>query len=119
MKKVIVATLMLLAFAGWANADYWQTTVIWTHSVGPNLAHEDVLLDGVLIDAADIISGCTNVLPGDTATCVFKLAQKTGQEISIRSTDDQSNSTTLLVGSVGVGPNPPTGASISSTWVIE
>jgi len=101
-----------------ANAD-WQVTVNnWTKSPGPNLAEEDVLLDGNSIDPATIVGGkCTDILPTDSNNCIFTVTDKANQNIQIRSTDTDANEAPLhVIGSLGTGPAPASGGSVTVIW---
>jgi hypothetical protein len=110
MKKIaiVVMVLMVSFFAVPALAD-WEVTVSgWTMSVGPDLAHEQVLSLG-----ADM---CGNILPVDGKTCVFTVANKSNQEIRIRSFDSSGNYADNIVGNIGGGPNPSAGGTIIVIW---
>ena len=109
MKKVFLAILISLFVAGSAWAD-WQVTVSgWTMSPGPDLAYEEVRMDGV--------AQCTNILPADSKSCVFNITNKTNQEISIRSFDSGANFADNIIGNIGSGPNPSSGGTITIIWV--
>ena len=97
MKKLFLAVLMVLVFAGIAFAD-WSVTVTWTPSVGPNLANEKVLLDGAEKCSVDA---------GQPANCNFTVTDLTGQEVSIVSYNAQGGSSVpYAVGSLVEMPNP-------------
>jgi len=107
MKKTILVLLALLFFVPFAQAD-WEVTVSgWTMSGGPDLAHEQVLLDDS--------SQCQNILPADNKSCVFSIPLKTGQKIVVRSFDSSGdfadNELTVLS-----GPNPSTGGGVTAIW---
>jgi hypothetical protein len=109
MKKVFLA-LMILAMAVPAFAD-WQVTVSgWTMSPGPDLAYEQVRMDGVAV------TGCDNILPGDSKSCVFNITSKTDQAITIRSFDSAANFADHTIGTIGSGPNPASGGTITVIW---
>ena len=107
MKKLILV-LLILIFAAPALAD-WQVTVSgWTMSPGPDLSHEDVLMDGV--------AQCSNILPADNKSCVFNVANKTDQVIVVRSYDTSNDFADHTIGSIGSGPNPASGGSVTVIW---
>jgi len=111
MKQIILAVLAIFLFSTTAMAD-WQVTVSgWTMSVGPDLAYEQVRMDGV----AQV--GCDNILPADSKSCVFTIPTKTNQEISIRSFDSGGGYADNIIGNIGSGPNPAAGGSITVIWL--
>ena len=111
MKKLILAMAILAMASSPAMAD-WQVTVSgWTMSPGPDLAYEQVRMDGVAQ------SGCDNILPADSKSCIFTVANKTGQVITIRSFDTNANYADHTLGNLGAGPNPASGGNITIIWV--
>ena len=105
MALVILAVAVSPAFAD------WQVTVSgWTMSSGPDLSYEQVRMDGVAQ------TGCDNILPGDSKSCVFNIATKTDQEITIRSFDSSANFADHTIGNIGSGPNPASGGTITVIW---
>ena len=109
MKKLILV-LAIGFFSSMAYAD-WQVTVSgWTMSAGPDLAYEQVMMDGVAQ------TGCDNILPGDSKSCVFNVANKTDQLITVRSFDSGANFADHTIGNLGIGPNPATGGSVTVIW---
>jgi hypothetical protein len=108
MKKTFMAVLMVLFVSSFAWAD-WEVTVSgWTMSIGPDLAYEEVRMDGV--------AKCTNILPADSKACVFIITAKTNQEITIRSFDSATSYADNTIGNIGTGPNPSTGGTITVIW---
>jgi len=108
MKKIAMILIGLFLFAGIAFAD-WEVTVSgWTMSAGPDLAYEQVLSLG-----GDV---CGNILPTDGKSCVFTVANKSNQEIRIRSFDSAGNYADNIVGNIGGGPNPSSGGNIIVFW---
>ena len=109
MKRLVLALFGVFLFSTVAMAD-WQVTVSgWTMSVGPDLAYEEVRMDGV--------SMCTNILPADSKSCAFVITTKSDQEISVRSFDSGANFADNIIGNIGSGPNPSSGGSITIIWV--
>jgi hypothetical protein len=108
MKRLLLALSILVFLAVPAMAD-WQVTVSgWIMSTGPDLAHEDVLMDGV--------AQCSDILPADNKACVFNIVTKTNQAIVIRSYDGLANFADFALGNIGSGPNPASGGSVTVIW---
>ncbi len=105
MKRLflILAFILMPAIA---LAD-WSVTVTWTPSPGPNLANEEVLLDGVM--------QC-DIAVGNPSNCGFTVVSLSNQEVSIVSYNDQGlPSVEYVVGSLLVEPSPATGGIIIIT----
>ena len=109
MKKLfLIMAMVLMASMAWAD---WQVTVSgWTMSPGPDLAYEQVRMDGVAV------TGCDSILPGDSKSCVFNITSKTNQAITIRSFDSSANFADHTIGNIGSGPNPASGGTITVIW---
>jgi hypothetical protein len=107
MRKLSVACLIVLLMSSAALAD-WSITTTWTRSVGPNLASEEVRLDGAV--------KCTINATAPT-TCQFNVTAISGQHVTIRSINAQgSYSDTTPIALLAV-PAPATGVLVNVTYV--
>lgn len=111
MKKILTAMIVCcFLFIALVSPTFaaWSVTATWTRSVGPGLASESVLVDGV--------SQC-DVLPTDPTTCNFVLAALTGQSLVIRSFNGQgayADTSPVILNEV---PAPATGITVTITFV--
>ena len=103
MKKLLV--LVFLLFPCIALAD-WSVTTSWTASVGPGLAYEEVLLDGV--------SQCS-VSSGQPTTCNF-VVTALGGSVMVRSYDGSGNYADTATITIG-GMSPATGFSVTTVFI--
>lgn len=103
MKRLLTILLALL-FATSAMAD-WSVTATWTPSPGPDLATEELLLDGV---------AQTCPTPG---TCTFTITEPTGQAVVIRSTNNIGGFSDYALGTLSPVPAPASGGSLVMVWV--
>jgi hypothetical protein len=109
MKKTIEFVLIIfagLAFSSVAFAD-WAVTVTWTHSIGPNLATEDCVMDGVVMKTVAAI---------DAPTCTFNVTELKNQKIEIISKNIQGAQNGFTVGTLFTAPAPASNGSISTHW---
>jgi len=107
MKKILLAvlTVALMSSSAWAD---WSVTTTWTRSVGPNLANEEVRLDGTV--------KCTVNATAPT-TCQFNVPAISGQQVVVRSINMQggySDTTPITLMAV---PAPATGVLVNVTYV--
>lgn len=90
-----------------AQAASWSVTVTWTRSVGPNLASEQVLYNGV--------TQCT-VLPAAPTTCNFTIPDLTGA-IKVRSFNAQGAFADTAEVPLQVTPAPAMGVIVNVTFI--
>jgi len=107
MKKLFSIVALLIVFvAGPVWAD-WSVTVTWTHSVGPNLAYEQVLYNGA--------EKCT-VQAADPATCNFVIPEL-GGDVVLKAFNTQGAFSETAPIPISEAPAPPTGVIVNVTYV--
>ena len=106
-RLLLLTLLLVLALVSVAAAD-WSVTTTWTRSVGPNLASEELRLDGAV--------KCTHNATAPT-TCQFNVPAISGQQVVVRSINAQgSHSDTTPIALMAV-PAPATGVLVNITYV--
>ena len=103
MKKLLLLVFLLVPCTALAD---WSVTTSWTASVGPGLAYEEVLFDGV--------SQCS-VASGQPTTCNF-VVTNLGGSVLVRSHDGSGNyadTASITVGSM----SPATGFSVTTVFL--
>lgn len=110
MIKRILIFLGLLCFLGVTNYAFadWSVGVSWTRSPGPNLDYEECMLDGV--------SQCL-VQETDPTTCAFQVTDLTGQEVTIRSYNDQGAYAETSPIALQAIPSAATGVAVTVTFI--
>lgn len=105
---LFTAVAMILAAAP-ALADWTVTVSNWTKSAGPELAYEEVQLNGQV--------QCT-VAVGDPASCNFTVEELKNQEVKIVSVNTQKTANQgYMVGTLIPMSAPASGGQITINWV--
>lgn len=111
MKKLflLLSLFFCLVFAGTALADF-QITASWIASTGPDLAYEELQVDGNVIYTAQA---------GESTAFIWTAAALNGELVTVTSYNSQGVpcETPLVLGNlVSVPPNSATGGSLLILW---